>query len=121
MTGTRKWHSTCLVFVRPTAELTGRQQIWSRFEYRIRILIWLLTFGASRINRVNILNSPVLATQSYGRVEFAVTVFAKVAAKSRILSEAFGRPIATCCFLRAASNDPTISFLALKRDVPRIF
>ncbi len=36
---------------------------------------------------------PVLATQSSSLAENVVTVIAKVAAKSRILSQALGRPI----------------------------
>ncbi len=51
------------------------------------------TFGASLDRRVNTPCFPVLAIQSYWRVEGTVTVVANVATKSRIALQALGRPI----------------------------
>jgi hypothetical protein len=51
------------------------------------------TLGASFAKRENKLCFPVLAIQSYWKVEGTVTVAANMAAKSRIAPEAFGLPI----------------------------
>ena len=72
-----------------------KQRIVSERNHSFYQVFGSHTFGASRDKILNMLYSPVLATQSQGQGELTVTTLAKNNAKSRIGDDAFGRPIAS--------------------------
>ncbi len=63
------------------------------FEYIYLSVSATRTLGASFAKRENKLCFPVLAIQSYWKVDGTVTVAANMAAKSRVVPEALGLPI----------------------------